>query len=156
MKAYATDLRERMVAACGETGVRIYQLAARFWVSGAFVDQLLRHQRTMGFARRPTRVRRPRTTAGPSGAGRIRSSARASAPTQPRLRQVDRDGTFSYSPVRAVTFGDKPNDRTLAPAPIQTTTRPRPGPAWRCCPPAYHQACTWYAAGARTVRLVVG
>ena len=42
MKAYSMDLRERVVAACGEPGGRIYQVAARFRVSVAFVDKLLR------------------------------------------------------------------------------------------------------------------
>ena len=42
------DLRERVVAACGEPGARIYQVAARFRVSVAFVDKLLRRQRTTG------------------------------------------------------------------------------------------------------------
>ena len=48
MKAYSTNLRERVVAACGEPGARIYQVAARFRVSIAFVDKLLRRQRTTG------------------------------------------------------------------------------------------------------------
>ena len=48
MKAYSIDLRERVVAACGEPGARIYQVAARFCVSVAFVDKLLRRQRTTG------------------------------------------------------------------------------------------------------------
>jgi len=48
MKAYSMDLRERVVAACGEPGARIYQVAARFRVSVAFVDKLLRRQRTTG------------------------------------------------------------------------------------------------------------
>ena len=65
-------------------------------------------------------------------AGRSCSSARASAPTQRRPWQVDSNGTFAYSPVRAVTLDDKPNDLTLVPNPTQATTRPRPGPAWRC------------------------
>ena len=42
------DLRERVVAACGEPGARVYQVAARFRVSVAFVDKLLRRQRTTG------------------------------------------------------------------------------------------------------------
>ena len=48
MKVSSTDLRERMVAACGEPGARIYQMFARFRVSVAFVDKLLRRQRTTG------------------------------------------------------------------------------------------------------------
>ena len=48
MKAYSTDLRERVVAACGEPGPQIYQVAARFCVSVAFVNKLLRRQRTTG------------------------------------------------------------------------------------------------------------
>ena len=48
MKAYSTDLRERMMAACGVTGGRIYQVAARFRVSIAFVDKLLHRQCTPG------------------------------------------------------------------------------------------------------------
>ena len=43
MKAYSMDLRERVVAACGEPGARINQVAARFRVSVAFVDKLLRY-----------------------------------------------------------------------------------------------------------------
>ena len=37
-KAYSIDLRERVVAACGEPRAWIYQVAARFRVSIAFVD----------------------------------------------------------------------------------------------------------------------
>ena len=36
------------MAACGEPGARICQVAARFRVSIAFVDKLLRRQRTTG------------------------------------------------------------------------------------------------------------
>ena len=44
MKADSMDLRKRVVAACGEPGARIYQVAARFRVSIAFVDKLLHRQ----------------------------------------------------------------------------------------------------------------
>ena len=48
MKAYSIDLRERVAAACAAPQARIYQVAARFSVSIAFVDKLLRRQRTSG------------------------------------------------------------------------------------------------------------
>ncbi len=46
MKAYSQDLRERIVAACAEPGTKIYEVAARFQVSLAFTNKLLRRQRT--------------------------------------------------------------------------------------------------------------
>ena len=40
-----------------------------------------------------------------------------------RLRQVDQDGTFGYSPVRRVTFSDQATGRlTLVPNPARATT----------------------------------
>ncbi len=48
MKAYSQDLRERVVAACAEPGAKIYEVAARFHVSLAFTNKLLRRQRTSG------------------------------------------------------------------------------------------------------------
>lgn len=48
MKAYSLDLRERVAAACGEPGAKIYQVAARFAVSLSFTNKLLRRQRTTG------------------------------------------------------------------------------------------------------------
>ena len=48
MKAYSTGLRERVVAACGEPRAWIYQVTDRFCISVAFVDTLLRYQRTTG------------------------------------------------------------------------------------------------------------
>lgn len=48
MKAYSTDLRERVAAACAEPQAKIYQVAAQFRVSISFVDKLLRRQRTSG------------------------------------------------------------------------------------------------------------
>jgi len=48
MNAYSIDLRERVVAACALSGVRIYQVAAQFGVSVSFMDKLLCRQRTTG------------------------------------------------------------------------------------------------------------
>lgn len=48
MKAYSQDLRERVAAACAEPAAKIYQVAARFGVSLAFANKLLRRQRTSG------------------------------------------------------------------------------------------------------------
>lgn len=48
MKAYSTDLRERVAAACHAGDRSIPQVAAHFSVSVSFVDKLLRRQRTTG------------------------------------------------------------------------------------------------------------
>ena len=47
MKAYSHDLQKRM-AACNELGAKIYQVASRLFVSLAFINSLLRRQRTTG------------------------------------------------------------------------------------------------------------
>ena len=46
MRPYSQDLRERVASACTEPGRTIAQVAATFRVSTAFVDKLLRRQRT--------------------------------------------------------------------------------------------------------------
>ena len=48
MKAYSLDLRVRVAAACAEPGAKICQVAARFAVSLAFTNKLLRRERTTG------------------------------------------------------------------------------------------------------------
>ena len=48
MKPYSHDLRERVASACAQPGRTIAQVAAAFSVSTAFVDKLLRRQRTTG------------------------------------------------------------------------------------------------------------
>ena len=48
MRAYSTDLRERVVAACRQPGRTIGEVAAQFSVSDSFVRKLRRHQRTSG------------------------------------------------------------------------------------------------------------
>ena len=48
MKAYSTDLRERVAAACGQAGRTIGEVAAQFSVSASFVHKLRRRQRTSG------------------------------------------------------------------------------------------------------------
>ncbi len=48
MKPYSQDLRERVASACTQPGRTIVQVAASFSVSTAFVDKLLRRQRTTG------------------------------------------------------------------------------------------------------------
>jgi transposase len=48
MKAYSLDLRERVAAACGQSGSRVVTVAARFSVSVSFVEKLLHRQRTTG------------------------------------------------------------------------------------------------------------
>ena len=54
MKPYSQDLRERVASACAQPGRTIGQVAAAFSVSTAFVDKLLRRQRTTGLvAARP-------------------------------------------------------------------------------------------------------
>ena len=46
MRPYSQDLRERVASACTEPGRTIAQVAATFRVSTAFLDKLLRWQRT--------------------------------------------------------------------------------------------------------------
>ena len=48
MKAYPTDLRERVAAACQQGGRTIGEVAAQFSVSDSFVRKLRRRQRTSG------------------------------------------------------------------------------------------------------------
>src|SRR4051812_15326584 len=48
MKAYSTDLRERVVAACDAGGATREQVAARFSVSVPWVRKLLRRRRETG------------------------------------------------------------------------------------------------------------
>ena len=48
MKAYSSDLRERVAAACHVGNRSIPQVAAQFSVSVSFVDKLLKRQRTSG------------------------------------------------------------------------------------------------------------
>jgi transposase len=48
MKAYSTDLRERVAAACKQSGRTIGEVAAQFSVSESFVYKLRRRQRTSG------------------------------------------------------------------------------------------------------------
>ena len=48
MKAYSTDLRERVAAACQQGGHTIGEVAAQFSVSDSFVRKLRRRQRTSG------------------------------------------------------------------------------------------------------------
>jgi len=48
MKAYSTDLRERVAAACQQGDRTIGEVAAQFSVSDSFVRKLRRRQRTSG------------------------------------------------------------------------------------------------------------
>ncbi|OGX82176.1 hypothetical protein [Hymenobacter coccineus] len=48
MKAYSTDLRERVAAACQQGGRTIGEVAAQFNVSDSFVRKLRRRQCTSG------------------------------------------------------------------------------------------------------------
>ena len=48
MKAYSTDLRERVVAACDTRAGTREQIAARFAVSASWVRKLLRQRRDTG------------------------------------------------------------------------------------------------------------
>ena len=48
MKPYSQDLRERVASACAQPGRTIAQVAVAFRVSTAFVNKLLRRQRTTG------------------------------------------------------------------------------------------------------------
>ncbi len=48
MKAYSTDLRERVAAACQQGGRTVGEVAAQFSVSDSFVRKLRRRQRTSG------------------------------------------------------------------------------------------------------------
>lgn len=48
MKAYSTDLRQRVVAACDARDATREQIAARFSVSVAWVRRLLQHRRATG------------------------------------------------------------------------------------------------------------
>ncbi len=60
MKAYSSDLRERVVAAC-RTGLTQPAVAAQFSVSLSFVAKLLHRQRTSGSVlARPPGAARPR------------------------------------------------------------------------------------------------
>ena len=56
MKPYSQDLRERVASACAQPGRTIAHVAAAFSVSVAFVNKLLRRQRTTGSV-----AARPRT-----------------------------------------------------------------------------------------------
>ncbi len=60
MKAYSTDLRERVVAACDAGGATREQVAERFAVSVPWIRKLLRQQRETGsIAPRPRGGRAP-------------------------------------------------------------------------------------------------
>ena len=48
MRAYSTDLRERVAAACQQAGRTMGEVAAQFSVSDSFVRKLHRRQRTSG------------------------------------------------------------------------------------------------------------
>ena len=48
MKVYSLDLRERVAAACAQSGRIVGAVAAQFSVSVSFVAKLLRHQRQSG------------------------------------------------------------------------------------------------------------
>ena len=48
MKAYSLDLRERVAAACAQSGRTVPAVAAQFSVSVSFVEKLLHRQRTTG------------------------------------------------------------------------------------------------------------
>jgi transposase len=48
MRAYSTDLRERVVAACDAGGATREQIAARFSVSIAWIRKLIRRRRETG------------------------------------------------------------------------------------------------------------
>lgn len=48
MRPSSQDLRERVASACAQPGRTIAQVAAAFSVSTAFVNKLLRRQRTTG------------------------------------------------------------------------------------------------------------
>ena len=77
MKAYSTDLRERVVAACDAGGATREHIAARFSVSVPWVRQLLRRRReTSSIAPKPRGGGRAPAFDG-EAAGRLREAVRA-------------------------------------------------------------------------------
>ena len=83
MRAYSTDLRERVVAACDARDGTRNQIAARFSVSVAWVRKLIRQRRETGsIAPKPRRDgRAPAFDA--EAAGRLRAAVRADADATP-------------------------------------------------------------------------
>jgi transposase len=77
MKAYSTDLRERVVAACDAGDATREQVAARFSVSVPWVRNLLRRRRETGsIAPKPRGGGRP-PAFDAGAAGRLREAVRA-------------------------------------------------------------------------------
>jgi transposase len=76
MKAYSTDLRQRVVAACDARDGTRQQIAARFCVSESWIRKLLRQRRDTGSIEpRPHGGGRPPAFDGPA-ADRLRQAVR--------------------------------------------------------------------------------
>ena len=77
MKAYSTDLRERVVAACDAGGATREQTAARFSVSVVWIRKLLRRRRETGSIDPKPRGGGRAPAFDAEAAGRLRAAVRA-------------------------------------------------------------------------------
>ena len=77
MKAYSTDLRERVVAACDAGGATREQAAARFSVSVPWARKLLRRRRETGSIEPKPRGGGRAPAFDGEAAGRLRAAVRA-------------------------------------------------------------------------------
>jgi transposase len=123
MRAYSTDLRERVVAACDAGGATREQIAARFSVSIAWIRRLLQRRRETGSIE-------PR----PRGGGRAPAF---DAEAQRRLREAvraDDDATLEeLARAAGVACGPSAVHKTLARLGI-TRKKSRGGPPSRTAP----------------------
>ena len=77
MKAYSTDLRQRVVAACDARDATREQIAARFSVSVAWVRKLVRQRRETGSIEPKPRGGGRAPAFDAEAAGRLREAVRA-------------------------------------------------------------------------------
>jgi len=77
MRAYSTDLRERVVAACDQGDATREQVAARFSVSIAWIRKLMRRRRETGSIAPKPRGGGRAPAFDPAAAERLREAVRA-------------------------------------------------------------------------------
>jgi transposase len=77
MRAYSTDLRERVVAACDEGDATREQIAARFAVSVSWIRKLMRRRRETGSIAPKPRGGGRAPAFDEAGAARLREAVRA-------------------------------------------------------------------------------
>jgi transposase len=77
MKAYSTDLRQRVIAACDARDGTRPQIAARFSVSESFVRKILRQRRDIGSIDPKPHGGGRAPAFDPPAAGRLREAVRA-------------------------------------------------------------------------------